>query len=270
MTAINIYRLPQVAYLFSDGVSYDLEGRLGSISSKTHIFSSLNCAMLFSGRAILTPYIVHLLEREASSFDHLMEVLPYRLEGMIDELTNLFGIDKSPAAKGTPQGIRAFVAGWSEQRGETVAFNISSVEDAAGRPPFEICERPDGFQSPPVTSEENARGFGGSFTVTPDTIENVAETILELQRHQRWADGNFNVGGLVELVTVKRDSITTKILKRWDEDVIGEKIQPSPIDWAAWRARRVASAAATIPEGLSRLQRERMEKKARKGTLRAV
>ena len=33
-----------------------------------------------------------------------------------------------------------------------------------------------------------------------------------------------------------------------------------------WKARR----APKIPEGLSRLQRERMEKKARKGTLRAA
>jgi hypothetical protein len=167
--------------------------------------------------------------------------MPHSLEGMIESLTDMFGVDKSPAAKGSPQGFRIFVAGWSERRGETVAFNISSVEAASGQLPFQIYERSDGFQSPGVTSEENARGFGGSFTVTPDTIENVAETILELQRHQRWADGNYHVGGLVELVTVKRDSITTKILKRWDEDVIGEKIQPSPIDWAAWRARRVAS-----------------------------
>jgi hypothetical protein len=50
------------------------------------------------------------------------------------------------------------------------------------------------------------------------------------------------------------------VLKRWP-DVIGEKIEPEPIDWAKWRAEHLPA----VPPGLSRLQRERMEKKARKG-----
>jgi hypothetical protein len=45
-------------------------------------------------------------------------------------------------------------------------------------------------------------------------------------------------------------------LTRWN-DTIGEPITPEPIDWAKW-------------PGLSLLQRERMEKKMRKGTLRAA
>ncbi|WP_158268040.1 hypothetical protein [Bradyrhizobium sp. MOS002] len=54
-------------------------------------------------------------------------------------------------------------------------------------------------------------------------------------------------------------------------------IQPSPMDWAAWRARTKQKqttsalvASGVDLDGLSRLQRERMEGKARKGTLRAV
>jgi hypothetical protein len=44
-----------------------------------------------------------------------------------------------------------------------------------------------------------------------------------------------------------------------------------PIDWKAWReARLSAKAKAVLPDGLSRLQRERTLKKAKKGTLRAV
>jgi hypothetical protein len=39
---------------------------------------------------------------------------------------------------------------------------------------------------------------------------------------------------------------------------------------AATTARRAALATADIPTGLLRMQRERMEKKARKGTLRAA
>jgi hypothetical protein len=272
LTAINVLPLrDDVAYLFSDGASYDLEGKLLSVGNKTHILSSLSAAMLFSGRAIVSSYIVHHLQHQARDFDHLMEIMPDRLEEMVDHLTELFGVDASPAAKGAPQGFRAFVAGFSERRRRTVAFSISSVEDDAGREPYAIHEAPGGFQSPGVSDEQCMLGFGGPPTVTPENIEDVALTMLELQRQKPFPDdGRFMIGGLAELVTVRRDSIQTKILKRWDEDLIGEVIKPSPVDWPAWRARRTMAAAGLIPEGLSRLQRERYEKKARKGTLRAV
>jgi hypothetical protein len=80
----------------------------------------------------------------------------------------------------------------------------------------------------------------------------------------------------VELVEVTRDGVRAKILKRWP-DQIGELIQPQPVDWAAWRARKkqtqstsALAASGVDLDGLSRLRRESMEKKARKGTLRAV
>jgi hypothetical protein len=57
-------------------------------------------------------------------------------------------------------------------------------------------------------------------------------------------------------------------LTRWN-DTIGEPITPEPIDWVKWRAEHLPSPLAP-PPGLSRLQRERMEKKMRKGTLRAA
>jgi hypothetical protein len=54
-------------------------------------------------------------------------------------------------------------------------------------------------------------------------------------------------------------------LTRWN-DKIGEPTTPEPIDWARWRAEHLPLP----PPGLSRLRRERMEKKMRKGALRAA
>ena len=200
----------------------------------------------------------------------MMEIMPDSLPAMVDHLTDLFGVDASPAATGQPQGFRAFVAGFSEHRKRTVAFSISTVEDDSGREPYIIHEAPRGFQSPGVSDEQCRLGFGGQPTVTPENIEDVALTMLELQRQKPFPDGRYMIGGVAELVTVRRDSVQTKILKRWSEDLIGQPLKPSPVDWLAWRARRDAAAVSTIPEGLSRLQRERMAKKAKKGTLRAV
>jgi hypothetical protein len=49
-------------------------------------------------------------------------------------------------------------------------------------------------------------------------------------------------------------------LTRWSDE-IGEPITPEPIDWAKWRAEHLPSP---LTPGLSRLQRERLEKKQRK------
>jgi hypothetical protein len=56
-------------------------------------------------------------------------------------------------------------------------------------------------------------------------------------------------------------------LTRWN-DKLGEPITSEPIDWDAWRAEHLPSPLARRPD--SRLQRERMEKKMRKGTLMAA
>jgi hypothetical protein len=57
-------------------------------------------------------------------------------------------------------------------------------------------------------------------------------------------------------------------LARWN-DTIGEPITPELIDWAKWRAEHLLLPSAP-PPGLSRLQRERMEKKMLKWTMRAA
>src|SRR4051794_15839798 len=78
--------------------------------------------------------IVHLLENKARHFDHLLQIMPDELAGMICSLTDLFGVDVGSIARrhAVEQGFRVFAAGWSDRRQETVAFTISSIEDASG------------------------------------------------------------------------------------------------------------------------------------------
>jgi hypothetical protein len=74
------------------------------------------------------------------------------------------------------------------------------------------------------------------------------------------------VGGIGHLVTCTKDGITMRELCRWDDE-IGQPITPKPIDWKAWHAQHGPLANVDLTS-LSRLQRERMLKKAKKGTLR--
>jgi hypothetical protein len=90
--------------------------------------------------------------------------------------------------------------------------------------------------------------------------------LTEIARHEE-IEGHHWVGGKAVLTSIDASGVTQKTLHVWKEDVVGEWITPLPIDWAAWRA---ALTTADIPTGLSRLHRERMERKARTGTLRAA
>jgi hypothetical protein len=81
-------------------------------------------------------------------------------------------------------------------------------------------------------------------------------------------------GALATLSTVTRDGTTQRVIHRWP-DKFGELMNQNPIqDWAAWRAAlvadRVAAAAPDGLDGLSPLKRKMLEKKLRKGTLRAA
>jgi hypothetical protein len=80
------------------------------------------------------------------------------------------------------------------------------------------------------------------------------------------------VGGHCSITTVDRDGIRQHVEHTWSEDRIGELIQPPPIhDWKAWRrAEQDRALTASIPEGLSKVKRDMLAKKLRKGTLRAV
>lgn len=91
--------------------------------------------------------------------------------------------------------------------------------------------------------------------------------LLEIQRRIPF-DGRYYVGGQALLTSIDRSGVHQRIVHKWDEDEPGKVIVPQPIDWAAWLSKRTLTAAGIDISGLSRLQRERMLKKARKGTLR--
>lgn len=260
MTAINILPLHDAVYLFSDGANYDRDGVLQAVTSKTYIMSGISTAMMCSGRAIIVPYLAHHLTRGVKDFDELRATITDRLPGFDDHLTKLFGEDDYSPTDGK-QGFRLFFAGWSPQHNRPGAFVISNSTKDEENPPYSVIDADRGKMAPGVTLEECALGYGGPPRITPETIENVALTTLELQRHQLEEDGSSRVGGHVEFVTVQRDRIETRILKRWSEDQVGEIMRPAPIDWDQWRRDHPVNDPCA---GMSRLQREMYLKKQKK------
>lgn len=266
MTAINILPLDGAVYLFGDGASYSADGVLQAVTSKVHIMAGISAAMMCAGRSIIVPYLAHYLARDVEDFDDLRAMIEGRLPGLESSLAELFGADDHSPTAGA-NGYRLFFAGWSPRYNRPDAFCISnSIKDAAN-PPHTVIDASRGKMAPGVTAAECALGYGGSPIITPETIENVALTTLELQRHQLEPDGSSRVGGHVEFVTVRRDRVEVRIIKRYAEDEIGKLMKPAPIDWAAWRRDHPVNHPTAA---MSLLKRDAWERKQRKAKRRAA
>jgi hypothetical protein len=91
--------------------------------------------------------------------------------------------------------------------------------------------------------------------------------LLEVQRRTKFSLGEGYperhwVGGLALLTTVTKDGVSQRVMHRWDEDRLGEIIEPLPVaDWKSWRATK---AKAAMPDGMSRLKRDMLAKKIAK------
>jgi hypothetical protein len=50
------------------------------------------------------------------------------------------------------------------------------------------------------------------------------------------------------LTTITADSVAQRVVHTsWPEDQPGKKIEPTPIDWMAWRAERAVTGLSRLP-----------------------
>jgi hypothetical protein len=123
-----------------------------------------------------------------------------------------------------------------------------------GLDPYTVEPMEGGCIMPSISDEQWASAIGP--IGPPDNIENFAVSLIEAQR-QFGENGRCRVGGLIELVTIREDQIESKILRRYAEDKIGQRIEPRAVDWEAWRRRQTLSVVAGSAGGapMSRQQR---------------
>jgi hypothetical protein len=274
MSVVNVVCQPQCAIVLTDGATYSADGIIRGLGQK--VFTATSWPGLVAGRgtAIATVILGQALSWRFSTFDQAVA----GVQNALPELVALYGLDQSD---------ELILAGWSEDRSQAESYVIYTGDDlpegmdeddldklvqAGGiRPPaaFELIKLPAVVAGPLLGAEiTEASGYRG--INANDDYEKVISglrLLIECQRHDNFIGdgGKHLVGGFAQLTTVWPDKIEQRILHRWP-DVIGELINPGPIDWTAFRE----SLDRAIPDGLSRLQRDRMRKKLAKGTLRAA
>ena len=271
MSAINALVQSSSVHMMTDGLSY-----LDNVTLEVNVHKTLElmpwrAALAATGPARFGEFLAVEVVERFRSFDHLIaegeSVLcqlfyhyanEYRDGDAVSTLGLIGWLDGEdrPAAYAmemATDGERLkFVEMHSSSQVDTVRFKLFELETFAMPPPTLAMLQAASYQ------------FQDHDAMDPETE---LLHLLEIQRRIPF-DGRYYVGGQALLTSIDRSGVHQRIVHKWDEDEPGKVIVPQPIDWAAWLSKRTLTAAGIDISGLSRLQRERMLKKARKGTLR--
>lgn len=254
MTAINTLANTTGAYMMTDTACYDARlGHITSFPSKAATFPHLSMVVATTGSIENGEYLKSQM-RQFSSYADVKTGLSEMIREAWEDGSLDMGDDRF-------SHVRMFVAGWckTERCGEIHA--VSTKEEAIAPVPFALVKA--AVLSSPGSMPANmltSKGYlnpNGSLSVS-DPAKFLTDTI-KYQRQQPWPvpgrsdQTKYIVGGSAVLTTVNAGGITQRVVHHWN-DCSGEMIHPT-------------EAVADTTE-LSRLQRERLEKKIRKGTFR--
>lgn len=286
MSACNILIKRKSVHILTDGLSYNSDGVVQGISQKCYAIPTLHAAVSAIGAGAADLIFWHSFSKMFASFDELVSDLEHRIHEIYDQRREL--LEQSEFSD-----CELYIAGWSaaRRRPEAYMMRIHSPESQAywdksaigtgySSEAFKL-QQLDGVVANPGVEVDDLVAAGLSFDCAADQISEAMSAdidmlhLIEVQRRRKvplrpGRDAHYWVGGVALLTSIDATGISQRVLHRWGEDRVGSVVTPEPIDWRPWRAAWSGSPAAAIPHGLSRLQRERMEKKARKGTLRVA
>lgn len=221
MTAINIIKKPDEIIVITDGAMTSELGTVQLISSKVTLLP-IAPAMI----AVRGPWpLAHLLGMRATcdgwSFDELARNISPLAKQIVKEAPHFADSEIT-------------IAGYSEVGQCLVTYLLPCDHRylAHGMHPFSMHERHDEIISGPTPSAEGMRLAGfvcpQARDFDPDT-HGVA--LVAAQRlTPEWSRG---IGGFVQVSTVTKDTVSSRIVHRWAEDEIGQRIDDLSIRPAA-------------------------------------
>jgi hypothetical protein len=278
MSAILVLKQRNAVHLMSDACTYEIETGVlvDNNLAKCIALPTLSAAISSTGPAEMGAFMGGSIAQEFLSFDDLIDraeqCLPKIFEDFADTMRAgdafaslyLIGWHKAQARPA------AYCMECSTNESSRMAKIIENDPSAANAKFFKLAEQ--NFSGTPLPGADLIAAAGFNIPADFNALDPELDLlhVLEIMRHEE-IEGHYWIGGKALLTSIDAHGITQRIVHHWPEDKIGEPILPLPIDFKSWRAARVgAKVAAIVPDGLSRLQRDRMEKKIRKGTLRSA
>lgn len=275
MSAINIVVQRDAAHIITDGAAYAIDGILHAAINKVMTVPHLGAAIGVRGPALALACLGADIGMRFASFDAVVAGLADEARDLVAKYSSIWQ-DDYPVAS-----IEIYLVGWSDERESFEAYTMRTVaadmefaeqnyavEGAIQSEPFELLRLDAVSAIPGFDVNELAETGYAARSADAFDPEIDGRRVLEVQRQicaplAPDMPATHHVGCFAQRTTIRRGSIEQVIFHRWD-DQIGEPIQPGPLDYEG------LSVLRRDVSGFSRLQRQRMDKKARKGTLRAV
>lgn len=201
----------------TDGAVYDGDGVLLDTTYKVRVADNLPLAVVGSGTVAHIDLVADAIlaaTAAAGSVDATIEILAVSLQAIAAD-----------AAFDSP--VRIVIAAISESHGPTCWVFDTFEEDG---PAFELREAPFGIgqgELPPA-KDMLERGIE-----TGDSLEKHAVWFFDFMRSRKRVSPVspekgpiYNIGGHVDFTVLRADGVETKRLHTWDDDVVGQKIEP--------------------------------------------
>ncbi|UQD96134.1 hypothetical protein [Bradyrhizobium japonicum] len=230
MSAANLIVASDGVHLISDALVWDTTDQtITAICPKVVMLPHLRCAATIRAEHLIVFQSVSLVlsTMAAANFDDFKRTIGKALQELDGKLTDM----------GLCSPFEVSVAGVSEEGGPN-GFRITTLARSSGSNhlvPWQVIDMPPGFNPCPCASDADEREIRSALAAAPANLEGHAIAALTAQRRIAARDHVAGrtpcwVGGFAQLTTVTRDSIATRIIRRWDEDVAGHKLGSVPHD----------------------------------------
>lgn len=243
MTAINVVTSEAAAHLVTDGVAYLPDGEIHAFGTKTFTAPHMPMALATRGIAAATFRLGPMLADLHPTFDDLVARIEQSLPIIFRQYVAQFDVEQmDPEAAAGLQILDLVIAGWSAERHRAESYMIRTNE---------IDLVPDGFEGQALLPKAFKLMALDSVVACPFPLPEVLRKsppidldasfddaklranlikLMELQRASLYPPilpgrtDRHIVGGFVQMTTVTELGISQRIIHRWPEDRVGEKI----------------------------------------------
>lgn len=215
MSAMNAFLSADAVHVVTDGAAYDPSGKTLGVMQKVAILGHLPAVIATRGSCLLTQVAGSAASIGCRSFDALVA----DLGGFCKSIHGTY-VAYSEANGASSNYARSdfLVAGWSEIRQRLETYAVSNAEGGEFEAWKPCLFTGADYLISPDSDDLNWQGIEaeiGDFAKCPEVA---AVRLLDAQQRLT-VPGHESppVGAFVQLTTVTRDGIGTKILKRWPE-----------------------------------------------------
>lgn len=222
MSAANLTIASDGAHLVSDGLVWNTADQtITAICNKAILLPQFRAAATIRAEQFVVFQAVSLAlsTMAASGFDDFKQAIGPTLRELNDRMS----------AMGAASSFEVSVGGISEQRGPS-GFRMTTLQGEGGHlEPWRVIDFPRGFSPCPCNSEADEQEIRAAIQKAPATLDGHAVAALTAQREIARRDFEAGrqpcwVGGFAQITTISAESIATRIIHRWADDVVGAKL----------------------------------------------